>query len=119
MGEVDLCGGVGVDGARGCVHAVSALSMKYELMWLKWFLLIFDNIYNRHEHKESMKYEARLSVNKLQYYKIVQASLNIYVISQRKHCTENFINLIMQNQNMSITQHYYINVNRSTSSSIW
>ena len=33
MGEVDLCGGVvGVDGARGCVHAVSALSMKYELM---------------------------------------------------------------------------------------
>ena len=52
MGEVDLCGGVGVDGARGCVHVVSALSMKYELMWLKWFLLIFDNIYNRHEHKE-------------------------------------------------------------------
>ena len=36
MGELDLCvcvcGGVGVDGARGCVHAVSALSMKYELM---------------------------------------------------------------------------------------
>ena len=75
----------------------------------------FDNIYNRHE---SMKYEARLSVNKLQYYKIVQASLNIYVFSQRKNCTENVINLIMQNQNMSITQHYYTNVNRSTSSSI-
>ena len=61
-----------------------------------------------------MKYEAHLSVNKLQYYKIVQASLNIYVISQRKNCTENVINLIMQNQNMSITQHYYTNVNRST-----
>ena len=32
MGEVDLCGGSRVDGARGCVHAVSTLSMKYELM---------------------------------------------------------------------------------------
>ena len=33
MVEVDLCvGGVGVDGARGCGHAVRALSMKYELM---------------------------------------------------------------------------------------
>ena len=41
MGEVDLCGGVGVDGATECVRAVSALSMEYELMWLKWFLLIF------------------------------------------------------------------------------
>ena len=30
-----MCGGVGVDGARGCVHVVSALSMKYELMLLK------------------------------------------------------------------------------------
>ena len=35
-----------------------------------------------------MKYEACLSVNKLQYYKIVQASLNLYVIGQRKNCTE-------------------------------
>ena len=33
MGEVDLCvGGVGVDGARECEHAMSALSMEYELM---------------------------------------------------------------------------------------
>ena len=28
-------GGIWVDGVRGCVHAVSALSMKYELMLLK------------------------------------------------------------------------------------
>ena len=65
MGEVDLCGGSrGWWGKRVCACSEC---IKYAI-WIdviEMILLIFDNIYSRHEHKESMKYEARLSVNKL------------------------------------------------------
>ena len=70
---------------------------------IKIILLTLNNK-KKHDHDEhkNYKYEARFFVNVLQYYKIVQASYNIHDINQRMNCTENVINLIMRNKNMSI-----------------